>query len=54
MSYARFVGRLANATLEGFTNVDTKIAALVDSQIRPDESVRNLTAVVGYFSQGRT
>ena len=55
------VARLANATLEGFKDVNAKIDALVDSQIRTDENVsrtdenlRNLIAVVDrYFSEGR-
>ena len=54
------VARLANATLEGFKEVNSKIA-LVDSQIRTDqnlsrtdENLRNLIAVVDrYFSDGR-
>ncbi len=55
------VTRLANETLEGFKDVNAKINALVDSQIRTDEnlrrtdeSLRNLIAVVDrYFSEGR-
>ena len=48
------VGRLANATLAGFNDVNVKINALVDSQIRTDENLRNLIAVVDrYFSEGR-
>jgi ABC-type transporter Mla subunit MlaD len=62
------VARLANATLEGFKDVNAKIDALVDSQIRlteaqsrtdknlalTDENLRNLIAVVDrYFSEGR-
>ncbi|MGH9959577.1 MAG: hypothetical protein ACREBC_21025, partial [Pyrinomonadaceae bacterium] len=48
------VARLANVTLEGFKDVNAKIDALVDSQIRTDESLRNLVAVVDrYFSEGR-
>jgi predicted transcriptional regulator len=55
------VARLANVTLEGFKDVNAKIDALVDSQIRTDEnlrrtdeSLRNLIAVVDrYFSNGR-
>lgn len=62
------VARLANVTLEGFKDVNAKIDALVDSQIRlteaqsrtdenlsrTDESLRNLIAVVDrYFSEGR-
>ena len=55
------VARLANVTLEGFKDVNAKINALVDSQIRTDENVsrtdenlRNLIAVVDrYFSEGR-
>ena len=55
------VARLANGTLEGFKDVNAKINALVDSQIRlndaqsrTDESLRNLIAVVDrYFSDGR-
>ena len=55
------VARLANVTLEGFKEVNTKINALLDSQIRTDqnlsrtdENLRNLIVVVDrYFSQGR-
>jgi hypothetical protein len=55
------VARLANGTLEGFKDVNSKINALVDSQIRlndaqsrTDESLKNLIAVVGsYFSEAR-
>jgi hypothetical protein len=55
------VGRLAYATVEGFRDVNVKIDALVDSQLkltesqsRTDESLRNLIAVVDrYFSEGR-
>lgn len=55
------VARLANVTLEGFKDVNAKIAALVDSQIRLTESqsrtdgnLRNLIAVADrYFSEGR-
>src|SRR5919199_644142 len=55
------VARLANVTLEGFKDVNTKIDALVDSQIRlteaqsrTDENLRNLIAVADrYFNEGR-
>lgn len=55
------VARLANATLEGFKDVNVKIDALVDSQIRTDEkidtltdNVQNLTAIANrYFTEGR-
>jgi ABC-type transporter Mla subunit MlaD len=62
------VARLANATLEGFKDVNEKIDTLVDAQIRlnesqahtdenlarTDENLRNLIAVVDrYFSEGR-
>src|SRR5712691_8393688 len=62
------VARLANVTLEGFKDVNAKINALVDSQIRLNETqsrtdenvsrtdgnLRNLIAVVDrYFSEGR-
>ncbi len=48
------VGRLANATLAGFNDVNAKLESLVDSQIRTDETLRNLIAVVDrYFSEGR-
>jgi len=55
------VGRLANGTLEGFKDVNAKINALVDAQIRTDEkinaltdNVQNLTAIVDrYFTEGR-
>ena len=55
------VARLATGTLERFKDVNAKIDALVDSQIRTDEkisaltdNVQNLTAVVNrYFTEGR-
>lgn len=64
----QIVARLANVTLEGFKDVNVKINALVDAQIRlnesqahtdenlsrTDENLRNLIAVVDrYFSEGR-
>jgi len=36
------VARLAHVTLEGFTDVNAKINALVDSQIRTDEKINAL------------
>lgn len=55
------VGRLANATLEGFKDTNLKIDALVDSQIkltdaqsRTDQTFPNLISVVDrYFREGR-
>ena len=62
------VGRLAAATLEGFKDVNAKMDALVDAQIRltesqahtdanlarTDDNLRNLIAVVDrYFREGR-
>ena len=48
------VNRLAAATLEGFRDVNAKINALIDAQMRTEESLKNLTAVVDrYFSEGR-
>jgi len=55
------VGRLANATLEGFKDTIVKIDALVDAQIKlteaqsqTDQTLRNLIAVVDrYFREGR-
>ena len=48
------VGRLANATLAGFNDVNAKMESLVDAQIRTDGTLRNLIAVVDrYFSEGR-
>ena len=48
------VARLANVTNVGFNDVNAKINALVDSQMRTDKNVRNLVAVVDrYFSEGR-
>jgi hypothetical protein len=57
----QLVARLAAGTLEAFKDVNAKINALVDSQIRlnesqsrTDESLRKLIAVVDrYFSNGR-
>jgi hypothetical protein len=37
------VTRLANATLVGFKDVNAKIDALVDGQIRTDDALRDLT-----------
>ncbi len=55
------VARLANVTLEGFTDVNAKIDTLVDAQIRTDENVsrtdealHNLITVVDrYIAKGR-
>jgi anion-transporting ArsA/GET3 family ATPase len=55
------IARLANVTFEGFKDVNTKIDALVDSQIRlseaqsrTDENLKTLIVVVDrYFSEGR-
>ena len=57
----QIVARLAEATLEGFKDVNAKINALVDSQItlteaqsRTDESLKNLISVTDrYFSERR-
>lgn len=63
----QIVNRLATATLNGFEaidksvdNIDERISALVDSQVRTeenvkktDENLRNLIAIVDrYFSEG--
>jgi len=58
------VSKLAIATLNRFEavdakiaelseNVDRKIAALVDAQMRTEENIRNLTAVVDRYFRGR-
>jgi hypothetical protein len=48
----QLVSRLASATLEGFRDVNAKIDALVDSQMRTEGNIRNLTAVVDrYFRE---
>ncbi len=55
------VARLANATLHGFEDVNAKIDALVDAQIKltdaqshTDENLKNLIAIVDrYFREGR-
>jgi hypothetical protein len=55
------VRQLARATLSRFEatekrhdDVDEKISALVDSQMKTEENMRNLIAVVDrYFSEGR-
>ncbi|MFN2513736.1 MAG: hypothetical protein ABR568_20240, partial [Pyrinomonadaceae bacterium] len=55
------VARLAHATLHGFEDVNAKIDALVDAQIKltdaqshTDENLKNLIAVVDrYFREGR-
>jgi hypothetical protein len=43
------VTRLANVTHVGFTEVNAKINALVDSQIHTDENLRNLVVVVDRY-----
>lgn len=55
------VVRFAQATVERTNDLDEKFSALVDAQMRTEESIkkteeniRNLTAVVDrYFSEGR-
>ena len=55
------VARLASVTLEGFKDVNVKIDAVVDlqlklteSQSRTDENLRKLIAIVDrYFREGR-
>ena len=55
------VARLANSSLERIEDVDERISALVDSQVRltesqshTDENLKNLiSAVDRYFSDGR-
>lgn len=48
------VGRLANGTLERFKDMNDKINALVDSQKRTRQDLRNLIAKLDrYFSEGR-
>ena len=57
----QLVNRLAAVTLEGFKDVNAKLDALIDSQMRlteaqalTDEKLKNLIAVVDrYFSEGR-
>jgi len=57
----QLVTRLVNVTFEGFKDVNAKIDALVDSQMRlseaqsrTDENLRNLIAVVDrYFRERR-
>lgn len=49
----QLISRLAAATLEGFKDVNAKIDALVDSQMRTEESIRNLTAVVDRYFRER-
>ena len=44
----------SGVTLEGVKDVNAKINALVDSQIRTDESLRNLVDIVDrYYSDSR-
>jgi flagellar basal body rod protein FlgG len=56
----QLVNRLAAVTLEGFKDVNAKIDALVDSQIRlsegqlrTDEALKNLIAVVDRYLSDR-
>ena len=43
----QLLNRLAAVTVKGFEDTNAKINALIDAQMRTDETVRNLTAVVG-------
>ena len=49
----QLLNRLAAVTVKGFEDTTAKINALIDAQMRTDETVRNLTAVVDrYFREG--
>ena len=45
--------RLAAITVKGFEDTNAKINALIDAQMRTDENVRNLTAVVDRYFRER-
>ena len=47
------VTRLAAATVAGFEDTNAKINALIDAQMRTDETVKNLTAVVDRYFRER-
>ena len=50
----RIVARFANGTPEGFKDVKAKINALIDSQMRTEDDLRNLLAALDrYFSRRR-
>ena len=46
------VARLANVTHVGFNEVNAKINALMDSQIRTDENLRNLVKSTAILAKG--
>jgi hypothetical protein len=46
------VARLANVTHVGFNEVNAKINALVDSQIRTEENLRNLVKSTAILAKG--
>jgi uncharacterized phage infection (PIP) family protein YhgE len=47
------LARFAAATVKRFEYTDAKINALIDSQMRTDEAVKNLTAVVDRYFRER-
>jgi hypothetical protein len=47
------VTRLAAVTVKGFEDTNAKINALIDAQMRTDEAVRNLTAIVDRYFRER-
>jgi peptidoglycan hydrolase CwlO-like protein len=49
----QLLSRLAAVTVKGFEDTNAKINALVDAQMRTDETVRDLTAVVDRYFRGR-
>ena len=50
----QLLNRLAAVTVKGFEDTNAKINALVDAQLRTEESVRNLTSIVDrHFREGR-
>jgi len=48
-----FLTRLAAATAKGIEDTSAKFNALIDAQMRTDENVRNLTAVVDRYFRER-
>jgi uncharacterized protein YPO0396 len=47
------LAHFAAATVKRFEETDAKINALIDAQMRTDEAVRNLTAVVDRYFRER-
>ena len=47
------VGRLATVTLEGFEALESKVASLIDAQIKTEENISKLTERMTALAEGQ-